>query len=59
MCIVSSSVQSKSHSNTLDIMGKRLIGLYELASVGGFLGLAIIIIHWKVHGNIDKGCVEV
>jgi len=50
MCIVSSSVQSKSRSNTLDIMGKMLIGLYELASVRGFPGLAIIIIcayfHW-------------
>jgi len=50
MCIISSSLQSKGRSNTLDIMGKRRIGLYELASVGGFPGLAIIMIcayfHW-------------
>jgi len=50
MCIVSSSLQSKSLSNTLDIIGKTLIGLYELASVGGFPGLAFIKIcayfHW-------------
>jgi len=44
MCMVSSSLQSKGRSNTLDIMGKSLVGLYELASVGGFPGLAIIII---------------
>ena len=50
ICIVSSSLWSKRLSNILDIMGKRLIGLYELASVGGFPDLAIIIIcaqfHW-------------
>ena len=50
ICIVSSSLWSRNRSNTLDIMGKRLIGLYELSSVGGFPGLAIIIIcayfHW-------------
>ena len=50
MRIVSSSLRSKSRSNTLDSTGKRLIGLYEIASVGGFPGLAIIIIcayfHW-------------
>ena len=44
ICIVSSSLWSRSRSKTLDIMGRRFIGLYELASVGGFLGLAIIII---------------
>ena len=50
MCIVTSSLRSRSRSNTLDSIGKRLIGLYKLASVGGFPGLAIIIIcayfHW-------------
>ena len=42
--IVSSSLWHKCRSNTLDIMGKRLNGQYELASVGGFPGLTIIII---------------
>ena len=50
MCIVASSLRSRSRSNTLDSTGKRLIGLYELASVGGFPVLAIIVIceylHW-------------
>jgi hypothetical protein len=41
---VSSSLLRISRSNTLDSVGRRLIGLYELVSIGGFPSLAIIII---------------
>jgi hypothetical protein len=46
---VSSSLLRISRSNTLDSVGRRLIGLYELVSVGGFPGLAIIIIWAYFH----------
>jgi hypothetical protein len=46
---VSSSLFRISRSNTLDSVGRRLIGLYELVSVGGFQGLAIIIIWAYFH----------
>jgi hypothetical protein len=41
---VSSSLLRISRSNTLESVGRRLIGLYELVSVEGFPGLSIIII---------------
>jgi hypothetical protein len=46
---VSSSLLRTSRSNTLYSVGRRLIGLYELASVGSFPGLAIIIIWAYFH----------
>jgi hypothetical protein len=42
------SLENKS-SDTLDSVGRRLIGLYELVSVGGFPDLAIIIIWAYFH----------
>jgi hypothetical protein len=44
ICTISSSLLRISRSDTLDSVGRRLIGLYELVSVGGFPGLAVIII---------------
>jgi hypothetical protein len=40
---------SSSLSNTLAIMGKRLIGLHDVTSVGGFPGLYIMMISANFH----------
>jgi hypothetical protein len=47
--IVSSSLVRIRRSNTLDSIGRRLLGLYELVSVGGFPGLAIMLIWAYFH----------
>jgi hypothetical protein len=49
ICTVSSSLLRISRSDILDSVGRRLIGLYDLVSVGGFPGLAIIIIWAYFH----------
>jgi hypothetical protein len=49
--IVSSSLLRIRRSNNLDNIGRRLLGLYEIVSVGGFPGFAIIIIFLGVRSG--------